>query len=248
MEDWGLYIPEAERETAVHKYKKEQQKLAKGTAKHMTKSTTAKILTEYIAAGAVLGCVLSLLLAPRLTEKPVRDVNGRVVEYKRDAKATSKTTTRLIALSILGALLVSGMFAAGQRADNKRIAKSMTKDALNKCFEAALQEYNVDSNTAAHIQNAAAYIVNNMSEKELKALRDLIIKGTHNIKYFDNFHIQHDAISAASQIITTFINKNPDAKRDIDSIMNGKEPRTYFLNELRNQIAFHNAARSQKTY
>ena len=232
MEDWGLYIPEAERETAVHKYKKEQQKLAKGTAKHMTKSTTAKILTEYATAGAALGCVLSLLLAPRLTEKPVRDVNGRVVEYKRDAKATSKTTTRLIALSILGALLVSGMFAAGQRADNKRIAKS----------------YNVDSNTAAHIQNAAAYIVNNMSEKELKALRDLIIKGTHNIKYFDNFHIQHDAISAASQIITTFINKNPDAKRDIDSIMNGKEPRTYFLNELRNQIAFHNAARSQKTY
>ena len=128
MEDWGLYIPEAERETAVHKYKKEQQKLAKGTAKHMTKSTTAKILTEYATAGMVLGCVLSLLLAPRLTEKPVRDVNGRVVEYKRDVKATSKATANLIALSVLGTLLVSGMFAAGQRADNKRIAKPMTKD------------------------------------------------------------------------------------------------------------------------
>ena len=87
-----------------------------------------------------------------------------------------------------------------------------------------------------------------MSEKELKALRGLIINGTRHDKNLDKFYIQNNAISAASQIITTFINQNPDAKRDIDSIMNGKEPRTYFLNELRNQIAFHNAARSQKTY
>lgn len=232
MEDDPLTLEE-QKQFAFNNYVKEQNKLSETYTKKMNQCSIKSNITEGLISGAVIGTLFGILAGQNVARVPVCDANNHVVEYNFVANKMPKPFLTLLAGAVILALGLSGAKTVVDVRKNRRLANQWSTDTFNKLFEKSLGNYQSNNSLPLRVMNAGILIINNMPETELKRLHELAVVGLGSRS---DANIVHDnMIKTASCIISNFIRYNPELERNVQRIIMGQKPNTYFLTNLQNQ-------------
>ena len=236
MEDNPLTIKEQE-SYALDTYVKQREKLYDSFRKKMNKTMTKETLLGGMLSGLAIGVIVGTIYGQTNAHVPERDENGRITEYKYDGKKMAVSMLEIIAASLLAALALSGTKTILDSKTNRKRAYKMSFETYRKAFKPSLQ--NCRPENEEHIPpfrkaRATALILNNMPQTETVRLRHLATNGLVRDDK-GNFYISNEAIAAASQIISNFVDYNPELGFNVMRILRGDEPITYFLPSLTKQ-------------
>lgn len=228
MEDLGFYSPEEEQRKALNKYSDERKKLSKVFVRTMNKQTRKDHLIEGSVGGIVIGLLFGFIVGQTSGRVPHRDATGRVVEYKYDGKKTLDATLKALAGAVLLMLGLTEVKIIIDKNRNQTWADTLANDTMKKYFDLPLKNYKTDNDTPVRNIQAAALIISNMPQSELDRLRAFATNALVCNDY-GLYSVQNDAITAASRIISNFIDYNPQIGYNVLRIMRGEEPTAYFL-------------------
>ena len=193
----------------------------------MQSDTRHKNFNKHLSWGLVAGLVMAPLVGLRHSNVPVKDDQGRTIEYKINVTKMSKIMINTLVLSVLVAL---GSAVYHDRLDaqiNRLHSSDIVKDLYKKCFSGAINGYSTD----IHSVEAAVFLINNLSSQDHHSLIRLEELATKHLQRDNNgdYFIAEDAVQTATQIISEFVRNNPIIGKNIKLIMKGGNPDTYFI-------------------
>lgn len=223
MENDPLTYEEQE-QYANANFAKQQKQMSAAIAKKMNINTIKEHLVLGLVGGVVAGIMFGFMYGKSKSETPVRNTNGRVVEYKIDKKVMTNEMLRFIAYTMLFALAIAGIKSASESVRNRKSANKLAKDTMDRYFNGALQ----NRATYSQAESAATLILYNLPTLETLRLRAL---AASELKRNDDgqYYISDNAVVVAAQIISNFINYNQDVADNVARIMNDNKPLTYIM-------------------
>ena len=231
MDDDPLTIEEQEK-YSMDNCLAQRNKIAVSFSKRFNKTNSKETLLGGAAGALVIGLIFGGMYGQTTARVPVRNENGRIIEYKYDGKRMAKGFLETIAYTMLAALALSGIKILADTKRNRKDAEKMATDTIKQYFKKPL-EINEDIPTLRTMR-AVALILSNMPLTEVAHLRALASSGLTRDKNGDYF-IKPENIAAASQIISNFIDYNTEIGYNVLRIMRGDQPTAYFLASFKEQ-------------
>ncbi len=236
MEDNPLTIQEQEH-YAIDNYVKQRSKMSGKFRKQINKTLNKETLIGGTLGGLAMGVVIGAMYGQINAQVPEYDASGHVIEYKYDGKKMSESMLSVIAGALLVTLAASGIKILAESKRNYALAEKLAFNTFRKSFKPALQAYRPQDQQHVPPVNkarATALVLTNMPSSELTRLQELaesaLIRDDNG-----NFRINEETIATASQIISNFIDYNPEVGYNVLRIMRGDEPVTYFLPSFHKQ-------------
>lgn len=230
MEDNPLTIQEQER-YALDTYVKQREKMSGSFRSEMNKTMNKETIFGGLAGGLAIGVIVGFIYGQTNARVPERDESGRITEYKYSSKKMATSVLQVIAGAVLAALLLSSVKVTIDSKKNRGRAEEMSFETFKKMFKAPLKTYRPETEEKIppfRKARATALILNNLPKSEVCRLQHLAKDGlTRDEK--GNFTVSQEAIAAASQIISNFIDYNPEVGYNVIRVMRGDYPTTYFL-------------------
>ena len=231
MEENPLTIEEQEH-YAINNVIKERDKMSGALRTKMNKITQKETLLGGLAVGFAIGIIVGTIYGQSKSYIPVKNTRGRVIEYKHSGTQMTKAILETIAASLLAAMGLSGIKLATEASRNRDWAEKLATNTLKSYFDVPLNK-NADTQPD-RIVRAMALVLNNLPQTSIYRLHQLAKSGL-KCDANNRFSVSDESITAASQIISNFIQYNPEVGYNVLRIMRGDKPTTYFLPSFSNQ-------------
>ena len=214
---------------AFNKYYTQRNKLSKKMLKHMNKMSRKEHLSRGLISATIAGVVFSVMPDKAKANVPQQsDANGKIIEYKVGNKLMNATMFHTLTLALLIGLGISGVKIVSVNTKNRDQCENLANDTLERYFAKPLKYYIKDPQMRFRTSRAIAFIVNNMPASDIARLHSLAVSELSrdsNGHYF----VKDTAVTQASQIISEFIDQNPDVGYNIVRIMHGVVVKTFML-------------------
>lgn len=223
----------AEQILAMNAYKNERKKIADTFFTDIQKQTRRDNIISCAIGGAMLGAVFIILVAGTIARDLSYNPKTHKTETKFNKNVFTQSMLRIIATCVLGCLGAFGVKTAKSKKQNRITSIKMANNILKKYFDKTFAPLGTE-NMPLRAATAAALIMNNMHEHDLNKLRTLAADSMFTDNN-GNQVLYDECINMASQIISNYVNNNPELAQNVVRIMHGKDPKTYFITKLPQQ-------------
>lgn len=216
-----------EENVAFDTYKNERKKIADIFYADLQRKSRKTSLIAGAGGGILLGLIFATLIIDTTARNLSYNPNTKKTETRLDKNILLHQIPRIIAITILCAIGTFGIKTIKNNKQNRIDSLKMANEILKKYFDKTLSPLDAQ-NMPLRATTAAALILNNMNEHDVHKLHTL---AADSIFTDNNGHyvLYNDCINIASQMISGYINKNPDLAYNVMRIMRGEEPKTYFV-------------------